>query len=138
MLPRKAFFMTVMLVMWMVMTVFVYALEPPDAGISAPVMDQDAIFKEIDINLLKDIDSEVLELMDENRDGVVSLAEFTEIGGSDILFQIADANKDHYLTINDLNTFTETIESDGQEEQLMAACCWIYYVHVWYYICWAG
>lgn len=123
------------------MALMVVAATGYASGLTAPAMDtstigQDVIYEQIDISQRKDIDAEALDLMDVNNDGSVSLAEFTQTGASDILFKLADVDKDHALTAEDLNAFTASIESNDKDDQLVSPCSWVYVAGKWWYVCW--
>lgn len=155
MMSKKKSLLAVALLVGLVMSAAVYALVPEDVGESMSVLVQDAVYQEIDIDLIKNIDSEMLDLMDSDRNGKVSIKEFTQTGGSDILFKIADMDNNGSLTLTDLNTFSSSAEFEAADGDLISEtcqwfeyegnlyylcykCCWAYIGGTWYCICWWG
>lgn len=135
MIHRRFFLLAIVMVVGMVTAVTAYAFIPKGIGMDAPDFNEDVMYEEIDIELISDIDGEMLTMMDADRDGNVSLAEWTQVGGADILFQISDVNRDNSLTIDDLNTFSAIIENKDKDETLMAYCIWVWIRGFYYPVC---
>jgi hypothetical protein len=149
MIHKRVYLFGIALVAGMVMAATAHAFVPTEVGVGAALAGQGVISKEIDIEPIRDIDVEMLDLMDTDSDGSVSLDEFMHTGGSDILFRIADADKDHLLTALDLSPFTVSVQPEYGDEPVLLEeckwykgvyyclkCAWVYYLGEWRYICW--
>lgn len=150
---KKISLLAVTLVVGLVMVAAVYALVPTDVMEGVPTLVQDVDYQKIDIDLIRNIDAEMLDLMDGDRDGKVSMEEFTQTGGADILFEIADVDNNGFLSLEDLSSFSSSVgpeaaggdlfsqtcqwfEIDGSWSYLCRVCCWIKISNTWYCVCW--